>query len=137
MHFTTIHILFIVAIILVFYLMTKSNESYGPYMNRACETYNCSNPEEIVKAVRQCKDDFSKEPDFIKSGCDNPDPEIRKMTCVETCDPQEVPNYILEGNKQATTCVPGTEVTRNGIVYCKNQLGVYIYKEKVKESFRF
>ena len=130
MHLTTQHILILIAVVLTIYLMTKSNESYGPYMNRACETYDCSKAEEAIKAVSQCKDDFSKEPAFIRSGCDNPDPEIRKMTCFETCDTAEVPEYILAGKSKATTCVSGSEVTQNGIVYCKNQLGAYIYKEK-------
>ncbi len=84
-------------ILLVLTIVMKPRESFGPYLDDACLTYDCGSSEGVKKAIDDCQKNFkaSKAYPILSKACSSTDPEIRAQSCVETCDPNDISPYIL------------------------------------------
>jgi len=108
----------------------------GPFIDRACSEYDCGTEEGKKLATEMCQKAFEKSPGykFLKSSCSNPDPEIRKYACLESCDPADVSAFVeFKGKATLPVCVndpthPDKSV--DGTTYCWSNKNTYIVKPK-------
>ena len=141
--------LLVIAILIFIYFfaivpLKQVSESYryrrGPWMDYACTNYDCSTEEGKAQAIRDCQASFEKTPAFsnLKAACANPDPEIRKYSCPESCDPADVSAYVqYKGNVKMPACVDDPthpDKTVDGVTYCWSDRQNYIVKPKPTTS---
>jgi hypothetical protein len=83
-------------VILLVLAVTSSKEHFGPFMDNACMEHDCNDEAGRKAAVEKCQKEFTTSSGYamMKSACDNPDPEIRMYSCIETCDPDQVSAYV-------------------------------------------
>ena len=108
----------------------------GPFIDRACSEYDCGTEEGKKLATEMCQKAFEKSPGykFLKSACSSEDPEIKRYSCPESCDPADVSAFVeFKGKATLPACVndpnhPDKSV--DGTTYCWSNKNTYIVKPK-------
>ena len=106
----------------------------GPFLDQACSEYDCGTEEGKKLATEMCQKAFEKSPGykFLKSACSNSDPEIKRYSCPESCDPADVSAFVeFKGKATLPACVndpthPDKSV--DGTIYCWSNKNTYIVK---------
>jgi hypothetical protein len=131
-------IIFIILIVKAFY---EKEEGYrrrrrGPFIDQACVENDCSTEEGKKLASEMCQKAFEKSPgyNFLKSACSSQDPEIKKYSCPESCDPLDVSAFVeFKGKATLPSCVNDPahpEKSVDGTTYCWSNNQDYIVKPK-------
>jgi len=99
-----IYAFLVVIIILQLYCIFKySKEKFGPILDNICDirtdpsNIDCSSPEGQQQAVKLCMNRVSQGGNKrIISACSNPDVEIRRNACQDSCEIEDVPYYLKQ-----------------------------------------
>jgi hypothetical protein len=113
----------------------EQKEYYGELLNELCRSGGCTTQELKDKAVNTCKSERSKRyAPYSLRNCESKDEMIRSMTCAEDCDISSVPKYLLEASNVGCKMPLETTVDAEGNTLCKNNMNMWIMKEKAKKQ---